>query len=51
MAGGKMPANVKAMLAGRAKKKSGGRSSGSGSKRKGSLHPKFVARMGNPKGK
>ena len=47
MAGGKMPANVKAMLAGKGKaKKSGG-----GSKRKGSLHPKFKARMGNPKGK
>jgi len=49
MAGGKMPASVKAMLTGKGKSKS--KSSSGGGRKKGSLHPKFKARMGNPKGK
>jgi hypothetical protein len=45
-----MPASVKAML--KARNKSGGGKKAGGKKTtKGSLHPKFKARMGNPKGK
>jgi hypothetical protein len=45
----KMPPQVKAMLAAKSKKKSS--TTSTKAKTKGSLHPKFQARMGNPKGR